>query len=290
MINKDKRVWSGYKYISDTNQVRLFSFGGGVQSTAVMVLQSLGKLPLPYDNFIFSNVGNDSESPLTIEYMRNYTIPFAKKHGIELIEVQKTTFKKPETLLDFMYRTPKSVPIPVRQSGGTPVGRSCTATWKIDVINKWIKTNGYSHAVTGLGISLDEYQRMRGEKWHDKYGKAKLGFWRKREHPLIDLRLTRQDCIKIIESVGLPRPPKSACWFCPFTKRNEWIEIKKSNVALFDEACKLEAHLSHKSGKPLYIHPPVSGAMVKLVNAVPNQMSIFDIIDDETCESGYCFN
>ena len=40
--------------------MRTFSFGAGVQSTAVLVLQALGRLPEPYDVFLFANVGDDS--------------------------------------------------------------------------------------------------------------------------------------------------------------------------------------------------------------------------------------
>lgn len=288
MITSDKH-YEVFKGIQDNfKMTRFFSFGGGVQSTAVMVLQAQGKLKIPFDTFVFANVGDDSESPDTIEYMKNYSIPFMERHGIQFEEVHKTTFKKPETLLEFMYRTPKSVPIPVRQSGGTPVGRSCTSSFKIEVINKWVKSEGYTHAVTGLGISLDEYQRMRGEKWHNNYGKSKLGYWRRREHPLIDMKLSRIDCLKIVRASGLPTPPKSACWFCPFTKRGEWIELKKSNVVLFEKACQLEDHLSDKSGKDLYIHPPTKGSMSKLRDAVANQLSMFDIADDDLCEDGYC--
>lgn len=34
--------------------MRVFSFGGGVQSTAVLALQAMGKLPDPYDAFLFA--------------------------------------------------------------------------------------------------------------------------------------------------------------------------------------------------------------------------------------------
>ena len=36
--------------------MRTFSFGAGVQSTAVLVLQAEGQLPEPYDAFLFANV------------------------------------------------------------------------------------------------------------------------------------------------------------------------------------------------------------------------------------------
>jgi hypothetical protein len=72
----------------DGNQVRTFSFGGGVQSTAVLVLQAQNKLPEPYDVFLFANVGDDSEHPDTIEYFHNVHKPFAEKNGIHLEEME----------------------------------------------------------------------------------------------------------------------------------------------------------------------------------------------------------
>lgn len=293
MITSDK-YYEGFKDIQNNfNMTRLFSFGGGVQSTAVMVLQMLGKLLTPYDAFIFSNVGDDSESPATIEYMKKYTRPFAAKHGIELIEVHKTTYKKKETLLEYIHRTPKSIPIPCYMAGGAPGHRSCTQDFKIRVVDKWVRENNYSHAVIGLGISIDEFSRMRGENWHNKYGKKNLGYWKKRQHPLIDLRLSRMDCISIIQSVGLPIPPKSACWFCPFTSRSEWIDRKRNEPMLFEQAIQLEQHINIKrvsiGRDEVYLHPQTRGKMNLLNEAVPNQLGLFDSLDESPCDSGYCF-
>jgi hypothetical protein len=65
---------------------RYFSFGGGVQSMAVLVLQSQGKVQ--YDEFLFANVGHDSENPATIQYIEEYARPFAEEFNIPLVELQ----------------------------------------------------------------------------------------------------------------------------------------------------------------------------------------------------------
>jgi hypothetical protein len=41
--------------------LRFFSYGGGVQSTAALVLAAQGKIDYPV--FLFANVGDDSEHP-----------------------------------------------------------------------------------------------------------------------------------------------------------------------------------------------------------------------------------
>ena len=63
----------------------VFSCGGGVQSTACLVLAAQGKIP--YRTFIFSNVGNKAESPQTIEYIDEVLKPYAKQHGLKWVDV-----------------------------------------------------------------------------------------------------------------------------------------------------------------------------------------------------------
>ena len=68
-----------------------------------------------------------------------------------------------------------------------------------------------------MGISIDEVQRMKTNKL--KYITN--------IYPLIDNKLTRNDCIKWMNNNNYPTPPRSACTFCPFHSNKEWIEVKK---------------------------------------------------------------
>ena len=286
-----------------TNKVRIFSFGGGVQSHAVLVLQAQGKLREPYDYFVFSNVGHDSENPETLAYIEQYTIPFCAARGIEFVEVQKTTRGEPETLVEFIYRTERSVPIPARMSNGAPGNRTCTSDFKITVIDRWIRDNGYTHAIVGLGISTDEIQRMRSEKWYDQQSGKKFGFLKKREHPLIDLGLRRSDCKRLIEQAGLPVPPKSSCYFCPFMKRNEWKRLKRSgamvtingvHMPVFKAAVAIEHQINEKRGAigrdRVYLHSATNGVMSRLEHAVGDQLELPFMAEFEEAEAcgGYC--
>lgn len=60
--------------------LRTISYGGGVQSTALGVLATQGKLDDimggPIDAMLYSNVGDDSEHPATNEYVRNVFTPW----------------------------------------------------------------------------------------------------------------------------------------------------------------------------------------------------------------------
>jgi 3'-phosphoadenosine 5'-phosphosulfate sulfotransferase (PAPS reductase)/FAD synthetase len=165
---------------------RYFSFGGGVQSTAVLVLAVQGRVQ--YDAFLFANVGNDSENPATIEYVERVAKPYAAANGVELVELHKTTRGQPETLLQYAHRTQRSIPIPAYMGSGAPGNRTCTSDFKIDVIARYQKQHGATPAapcITGLGISMDEIQRARTDS-----GIA----WQVLDYPLLDLRMYRRAC------------------------------------------------------------------------------------------------
>lgn len=87
--------------------------------------------------------------------------------------------------------------------GGMPGRRTCTQDWKRNVIAKILKKKGATKdnpATVALGISLDEYKRVRTDSGIE---------WVINEYPLIDMRLNRLDCHNIIAGEGLPVPPKS---------------------------------------------------------------------------------
>jgi hypothetical protein len=68
-------------------EIRSFSFGGGVQSTAALVLAAQGRIDFPL--FLFANVGDDSENPATLRYVEEYAKPYAADHGIELVVLDR---------------------------------------------------------------------------------------------------------------------------------------------------------------------------------------------------------
>src|SRR6185437_9104584 len=191
------------------HMIKVFSFGGGWQSTAALVLAAQGQLD--YRTFLFANVGDDSEDPATLDYIRDHAAPFAAAHGLDLHKLARirrdgTT----ETLYGRLTKAgSRSLPIPVRMSNGAPGTRSCTSDFKIKVIGRWLKAHGASAddpATVGIGISVDEIHRANDRR-SEPYEQI--------EYPLLDLRVHRDECPKIIRSAGLPVPPKSACWFCP---------------------------------------------------------------------------
>src|SRR6185437_686805 len=65
-------------------------------------------------------------------------------------------------------------------------------------------------------------------------------------YPLVDLRLTRQDCEVIIARAGLPQPGRSSCFYCPYKTQAGWQEMRHERPDLFAKALEMEAHMDAK--------------------------------------------
>lgn len=261
----------------------VFSCGGGVQSTACLVLAVQGKIP--YRTFIFANVGDNAESPDTIKYVKDVLKPYASKNEIRWVDVQRSRRDGARVdLLDDLYRPVRSINIPVRMSNGAPGNRNCTVEFKIKPIAKWLKANAPG-CTLGKGISTDEPHRATPSREDDGYISA---------YPLIELGISRSDCLRIVREAGLPQPPKSSCWFCPYKTTDQWITMKREKPHLFEQVCKLEKHLNDKRialGKdPVYISGVGARKQLPVGDAIPDQLGLFPewIDEQDGCESGYC--
>ena len=265
--------------------LRTFSYGGGVQSTAALVLAAQGAIDFPI--FLFANVGDDSEHPATLEYVRDVAMPYAAAQGIELVELRQIRRNGEEVTLYQRLTAPdsRSIPIPMRVANGAPGRRACTTDYKIRRVGQWLKRHGASAdspAVVGLGISVDEFQRMSSDD-------PRLPYQRK-DYPLITLRLARQDCRNIITAAGLPVPPKSSCYFCPFHTLRAWQAQRDNEPELFAKSVALERTLNERRatlGKdPMWM----SDRLVPLDQATSphRQLPMFQDEPEDSCESGYC--
>lgn len=288
---------------------RYFSSGGGVQSSACLVLSAQGKINFPVH--VFANVGDRAESPETIEYVNSVLMPYAKANGIEWVEVsRKDSDGNPIDLLDYTLGSKTSIPIPARMVGsGAPGRRSCTTDWKIKPVAKYLRSQVPASVKSaarrtqksgrakvyqdlcpiylGKGISTDEISRASSASGCDYY---------QVEYPLIELNLSREDCLKIVKDAGLPTPPKSSCWFCPFKRFGLWEEMSTQSPALFQKACDLERTLHDRSqalgrGGVLFTNKGVirQAFLSELIDPNREQLKLFETEEDLSfCESGFC--
>ena len=168
------------------NKTHVFSSGGGVQSTAALVLAAQGAIS--YKTFIFANVGDKAESPATIKYIDQVLKPYAAEHGIEWVDVSWVDRQgRQRDLYDDLLEQERSINIPAYMPGGMPGNRKCTEYFKIKPIAKWIKANAPG-CTLGKGISTDEPHRATPSRESDGYTSA---------YPLIELGISRADCLTI---------------------------------------------------------------------------------------------
>lgn len=264
--------------------LRVFMSGMGVQSVAAKVLAAQGKIN--YRHFVFCNVGDDSENPATLEYYHNYALPFAQANGLTITELRYIRRDGTEDSILKRLTRPggRSIGIPVRMRNGAPGRRSCTVDFKIRRTDRWLRQQGAKQrgAVLGMGISLDEFQRMKPNM------DPRTMAWKTLDYPLIDLRLDRAACLEMIRKAGLPIPPKSACWFCPFHTLKVWQEMRQQESAQFWKAAELEAYLNARRAElgrdPVFF--TARGVSLPMAISEHAQSALFE---DEVCESGYCF-
>ncbi|MFE6714875.1 phosphoadenosine phosphosulfate reductase [Streptomyces sp. NPDC057695] len=264
--------------------LKAFSFGGGWQSMAALVLAATGELD--YRTFLMANVGDDSENPATMAYLDQYARPYAAEHGLELVLLDRVMVRSKETRTLYGELTregSKSLKIPVRMSNGAPGTRSCTADYKIKVIGRELKRRGATKdrpATVGIGISLDEISRAnkrRCEPYEDI------------EYPLLERGIRRIDCARIIRSAGLPVPPKSSCWFCPFHRPESWHDMRRNEPELFEKACRLEELLNRRRDELGKDHVYLTRFARPLRAAIPDGVDTLPFDEYDTgCDSGWC--
>lgn len=263
--------------------MRVIAYGGGVQSTALLVMASRGELG-QVDAALFCNVGDDSEHPDTLTFVRDIAVPYGAAHGIpvHILDRVKRDGTR-ETLWGRLMREgSRSVPIPVRMSNGAPGTRSCTVDFKIKVMAKWLKSHGATAdtpATVVIGISWDEAHRA---------DRRNVGAYERVEYPLVERNLSRWECQRIIADAGLPVPGKSSCFFCPFHCTSAWSRLKRHTPDLFNKSVQLEATLNARLavlGKDKVYLTRFARPLDQVVN--DKQLELLDI--EDACPSGHCW-
>ena len=271
--------------------IRAISYGGGVQSTALLVLAAQGRINYPLA--IMANVGDDSEHPATLTYVREVAAPYADANGIELhLLDRKKRDGSTETLWGRLMREgSKSLPIPVRMDNGAPGTRSCTADFKIAVTGKFLKHRGAtkdSPATVAIGISLDEIHRANNRRTepHEKIVYPLVGIGDE-----TGLKLNRLNCERIIREAGLPVPPKSSCFFCPFHRPSTWQDMARDEPELFEKAAHLEDTLNARrdaQGKD-HVYLTRYAMPLREVFAGAEDQQLLPLVGmDANCDGGWC--
>ena len=239
--------------------LRVLSLGAGVQSTTLALMIEKGEVPM-VDCAIFSDTQSEPS------HVYKHLDWLEKKLSYPLYKVTAGSLKNDilKSAKGIKIRG-ASIPAFTRNKDTNKKGilrRHCTNTYKIEPLHKKIRELlgvGYKERVPKdvnvtqiFGISFDEIIRVKTS--NVKYITH--------EYPLVDKNIRRYQCLKWMEDNNYPKPPRSACTFCPFHSNEEWRYVKQ-NKKEWDEAVMIDKKIRngfvgtkdylfvHKSGVPL---------------------------------------
>jgi hypothetical protein len=214
------------------------SYGMGVDSTAVLVgLQARGERP---DLILFADTG--SEKPQTYAYL-DIINTWLISVGFPTVTVVKNPRPKAgDKSLGEACKRLSVLPSLAYKLGGK-AAHQCSLVWKRDPQLKFIKTWAPARAAWEAGelvtfcIGYDAGPRDSCRSYSAE-GKASPGT--RNRFPLIEWNWNREECERQIRAAGLPVPVKSACFFCPASKKHEIVALRDNNPELFADALEME--------------------------------------------------
>ena len=252
----------------------ILSYGGGVQTFALLLLILEGKIEKP-QFVIFSDT--KAEYPLTYIHIDKYAKPIC-----EILDIPFITVQHQDGIIDG-YTNQNSIPM-----AGF---RSCTYNYKIRPINKYLteflgssKIKGKPSIISLIGISTDESKRaIPRNKQSPK--------WVYLKYPLLELDLSRRQLIDIINKSPYPLPIKSGCFICPYNGLKGFVDLKQNHKDLFKIAVEMEEN--YFIHRPERTHGFLQDSQIKLkeLGQIPSLYSFVNTLPNENneCETGGCF-
>jgi hypothetical protein len=223
--------------MSEVNKLRILSLGAGVQSSTLALMIEHGELP-PIDAAIFADVKGEPKKVYEwLEYLKtkitSYPIHIVSWRDLkqDILDAAKGEYKA------------FTAPFYTKNLETGKKGmlrRQCTADYKIKPVVQKIrqllglakgeKRKAGTEVELLMGISKDEIVRMKTNPI--KYITN--------VYPLVDKDMSRKDCIEWMEDNFYPKPPRSACTFCPYHSNEEWLRIKKETPDEWKEVVEMD--------------------------------------------------
>lgn len=261
------------------------SLGAGVQSSCLALMAAKGEIgPMP-DAAIFADTQAEPASVYEwldwLEKQLPYPVERVTKGSLteESLRV-RTSGKTGETYLSH------NVPAYTVNSDGSAGNyrRQCTDKHKLGPLTKAAdRLRNGEDATVWIGISWDEIQRMR-----ESSRKGITHRW-----PLLEMRMRRHQCIEWMDANGYPKPPRSACSYCPYHSNAEWRRLKAEEPQAWLDALDYEKRLQETAAKVPrldgvpYLHPSrVPLSEVDLRDPDENQGQLWNTMENEC--AGMC--
>jgi hypothetical protein len=270
--------------------LRLLSLGAGVQSTTLALLAVEGVLPKP-DAAVFADTGNEPaavydhlarlEQILDTAGIPTHRVSVGHivADTLMLLDNTRHLLARPAGWFASMPLYVQSEPGPCQRcatTGRVPdpdkpgatkkcgrcrgtgwddgkgqLPRQCTADYKLDAVKAQTRAllTGSPHArvpaskwaEAWIGFSTDEVGRVKPSDVR----------YQRLRHPLLDLRMSRKDCQRWLDTHGWPNVPKSACVVCPLHGNRMWRDMRDNRPVEWELAVAFDRQLRDLS---VYTH------------------------------------
>ena len=246
--------------MNENRVIRILSLGAGVQSSAVLLMAIHGEIK-PIEHCIFSDTGWEPKH--VYSYLEKLK-PLIKKSGIQFHRVQSHSKNTTGSIKEDALKNDRFAAIPFHtlnvDGKRSIMRRQCTSEYKILPVERRIReimglkykqryARKYGIVHQLMGISTDEVQRAKDN--YKPYIFTKF--------PLLDLGMSRQDCLNWMADKGYELPKRSACIGCPYHDNSEWLNLKENHYDEFMEAVdfekKMQVKLETKFDGKVFLHP-----------------------------------
>ena len=242
-----------------SDQTTVVSYGGGVNSTALLIgLEEREERP---DHIIFADTGG--EKPATYEHVQRM------QECCEKVGFPEITIVKEGNGLEDDCLSRETLP-------GKAFGfGSCSERFKVRPQRRWVKQQGITDAMWLVGIHIGE--KHRAERTLNQRKDVRF--------PLIEWKWNQEECVDAIRCAGLPIPVKSACYFCPAMRKQEVIQLAAESPMLFERALEMEDAAIEAGNLETIKGLGRHWSWRKLVEADNSQLKLFDDLQSPICDA-----
>jgi 3'-phosphoadenosine 5'-phosphosulfate sulfotransferase (PAPS reductase)/FAD synthetase len=227
-------------------RLTIVSYGGGTNSTAMLIgMKDRNWRP---DVITFSDTGG--EKPETYTYIETLRKWLRDNQFPDITILRGKDFWTPKMVTDESLEG-QCLRLGVLPSKAYGLG-TCSLKWKVEPADRFLKQEmlrreiAEKRAVLRLvGFDAGEPSRVlraqaRQKKRHES-GDAVT-----ETYPLYEWGWSREECASAIKKEKLPLPGKSACFFCPSSKKHEVLALPKD---LLDRALEIERKAFTEEGE-----------------------------------------
>lgn len=215
----------------------VMAFGAGKDSTAMLI--GMRDLDIRPDLILFAEVGGRvaredpsqrAEKPETYDFLENHIIPWLARYDFPpLVTVHN----------EGMHGGLESNCLNNEMLPSSAYGlHSCADKYKIVPQDNYVKAWPPAVAAWEAGLKVRKAIGYNaGESGRAKvFESSKYRYF----YPLIAWGWDKAECIRRIAAEGLPVPPKSACFFCGYSKKHEVRWLAEAHPDLFARAVEIE--------------------------------------------------